>query len=187
MKVASLAAAIQRDLLRTERPKTSARECHTCGRPFMPRPSDGDDNTWAFCSARCREYYDAGWPAYDPHYASKRNPRWYSLPMGRHGFLIECAGCHKTFDSKGLRCCSVECERAYCKRLEAEAVMARVGMDAPVKRKCEHCGGNIPNWRNGRRVPRATRFCSSRCSKASKKASGGPDEVLGIETAKKPA
>jgi hypothetical protein len=162
VKTATLTAAIQRDLLRTET-KTSACECHTCGRPFMPRPSSGDDNTWAFCSTRCREAYDAGWPAYDPNYKSKTNPRWYSLPIGRHGFLIACAGCHKTFDSKGLRCCSTECERDYCRRLEAEAVMAKVGMDAPVKRKCGYheCNGLIPNWRNGRRV--RSNYCSKQC------------------------
>jgi hypothetical protein len=66
MKTSTLAAILERELLRTEEPtKTSdARECFACGRPFMPRPSTGDDNTHAFCSARCREACDAGFPAY---------------------------------------------------------------------------------------------------------------------------
>jgi hypothetical protein len=43
--------------------------------------------------------------------------------------------------------------------------MAEVDMDKPVKRKCERpeCGRQIPNWRNGRRVSKATRFCSDEC------------------------
>ena len=44
-------------------------------------------------------------PAYDPGYASKADPRRYSLPMGKHGFLVPCANCGKTFNSKGLRSC----------------------------------------------------------------------------------
>jgi hypothetical protein len=158
MKTATLATAIQRDLLRTERPKTDAPRCHACGRTYWGR---GHGVSGRFCSSRCVEAYDNGLPAYDADYASKSNPRWYSLPMGKHGFLIACLGCHKTFDSKGLRCCSVECERAYCRRLEAKAVMAKVGMDAPVKRRCAQCGGNIPTWRNGRRV--RSNYCSKQC------------------------
>jgi hypothetical protein len=162
MGTKELARAIERDLLRTET-KTKAPECFACGRPFLPKPSTGDDNTHAFCSPRCREAYDNGFPAYDPAYTNKTNPRWYSLPMGRHGFLIPCAGCGKEFDSKGLRCCSPACERRYRGRSESEDLMTEVGMDKPVKRKCDQCGGDIPNWRNGRRV--RSRFCSQGCNK----------------------
>jgi endogenous inhibitor of DNA gyrase (YacG/DUF329 family) len=65
MNTATLATAIQRDLLR-DKPaeKPDGRDCHACGRPFLPKPSATDDNTYAFCSARCREAYDNGWPAY---------------------------------------------------------------------------------------------------------------------------
>jgi hypothetical protein len=191
MKTVTLAAAIQRDLLRAEPAKTNAPACFACGRSFMPRPSTGDDNTHAFCSAGCREYYDAGGPPFDPSYASKTNPRWYSLPMGRHGFVIRCFGCDKDFDSKGLRCCSIECERDYLRRRENEQTMAAVDMERPVKRKCEACGGNIPNWRKGRRVSSATKFCSScPCARRAKKAgmsltSPGAESV--IQTAKKAA
>jgi hypothetical protein len=66
MKIVTLASILARDLLRTEPARSSdAGECFACGRPFLPRPSTGDDNTHAFCSARCREAYDAGFPAYN--------------------------------------------------------------------------------------------------------------------------
>jgi hypothetical protein len=156
-------------------PRRSSMDCFACGRSFVYRRPNGDDSG-RFCSPRCREYYDAGGPRYDPDYASKNNMRWYRyrdgrpMPMGRHGFLIDCAGCGKQFDSKGLRCCSVECERRAREREEAAAVMAEAGIERPVKRKCEACRGDIPNWRNGRRVSRATRFCSPRCSRKAREA-----------------
>jgi hypothetical protein len=70
--------------------------------------------------------------------------------------------------------------------------MAKVGMERPVKRKCEApgCDRDIPNWRNGRRVSKATRFCSDKCSRTSKKTEKAtpvyesPDEVFDTETAK---
>jgi hypothetical protein len=65
MRTATLAAAIQRDLLRTEPVRTETPEC-ACGRPFMPRPSTGDDNTHRFCSPWCREAFDNGLPPDDP-------------------------------------------------------------------------------------------------------------------------
>jgi hypothetical protein len=77
------------------------------------------------------------------------------MRMGSHGLLIECAGCGRQFDSRGLRCCSTGCERQYRERKDNAAVMAEVGMDLAVtKRKCENleCGRPIPKWRNGKRV-----------------------------------
>jgi hypothetical protein len=106
---------------------------------------------------------------------------------GSAGWIVECLNCGAEFDSAGLRCCSVECERRYRDRNENEQLMAEAGMERPTKRKCEQCGGVIPNWRDGRRVKKTTRFCSPRCSKASKRApprSDGPDPVSGAETAK---
>jgi hypothetical protein len=35
-----------------------------CGRGYMAMPLSGDDST-RFCSTRCREAYDAGFPAWD--------------------------------------------------------------------------------------------------------------------------
>jgi hypothetical protein len=164
MKQSALARAIERELLREpSTPKHQTAKCFLCGRDYLYVDTSGDDNG-RFCSARCREAYDAGLPAYDPNYASKNNPRWYSLPMGKHGFLINCAGCGRQFDSKSLRCCSVECERAYRLKEEVADHPFRV-----VKRKCVECSGEIPNWRKGRRVSKTTRFCSDRCAERSRR------------------
>jgi endogenous inhibitor of DNA gyrase (YacG/DUF329 family) len=199
MNTATLATAIQRDLLRDEPvKKPDGRECHACGRPFMPKPSIANDNTYAFCSARCRQAYDHGWPAYEvaaeqalkrvpftadskfriiagPPGVTEFNPLKGSNQLsrgikgrGRTGWLIGCFNCSKEFDSTGLRCCSVECERRYHKRQENERLMGEVGMDRPTKRKCEGCGKDIPNWINGRRTLVTKRFCSSRCKQRSK-------------------
>jgi hypothetical protein len=200
---ATLASAIQRDLLRTEPAKTpDGVPCHACGRPFMPRPNTADDNTHTFCSTRCRDAYDKGWPAYDPEEYNrlKRLPftadskfRIVAGPPGvtefnplkgsqqlsrginrgrsRTGWLIDCFGCGKEFDSAGLRCCSVECERRYLKRGENDELMAEVGMERPTKRKCEApgCGKDIPNWTNGRRTSVTKRFCSPKCRQRAQK------------------
>jgi hypothetical protein len=221
MKTATLAAILARDLLRSEPTRTSdAAECFACGRSFMPRPSTGDDNTHRFCSTRCREAFDDGFPPYNPDQFRElartfdtSNLRVVAGPTGvtscdplqgsnqvsrgikRHGstgWVIECFGCGKEFESTGLRCCSPGCERRHRERSENAEVMARVGMERPVKRKCEAagCGRDIPTWRNGRRVSKATKFCSDKCSRTSKKAnqvSDSPDGVFDTQTAKKPA
>jgi hypothetical protein len=61
----TLAKVIEADLLREpERKQYHAPECHTCGRSYLYKPPKGDDSG-AFCSARCRDGYDAGAPAWD--------------------------------------------------------------------------------------------------------------------------
>jgi len=175
---------IEREILADDRPQHTTAKCFCCGREFIPKPSTGDDNTHRFCSTRCREAFDDGMPPFDPLYASKNNPRWYSLPMGRRGFLITCRGCSRVFDSTGLRCCSVECERKSRRKEQIEAELKDNPFRA-IKRKCEQCDNDIPNWRNGRRVSKATRFCSPRCGKNARMAPGGLNPVLGRETAKK--
>jgi hypothetical protein len=170
MKTAKLARAIERELL-VDRPRSAPTpECFACGRGYVPKPS-GDAST-SFCSVRCREAFDAGFPPYDPTYHHKTNQRWYSLPLGRHGFLIDCAGCGKRFDSKGLRCCSIECERALRPRSGS-------------KRRCERCQGDIPRWRNGRKVSKATRFCSPKCARSARRPSGSSKDDSVAETIKK--
>ena len=72
-KTKRLARALLRD--RAPSSKPPAPTCFTCGRSYWR----GDGR---FCSARCREAFDAGFPPYDPSYAEKTNPRWYSLPIG---------------------------------------------------------------------------------------------------------
>ena len=129
--------------------------CFMCGRRMLYR----DDR---FCCDRCRDFYDAG---NDP--SSVRTEiayRWRDgspMQRGAEGFLVSCAHCRKEFDSKGLRCCSSECERAYGEQQDNLTVMAAAGIAPASKQQCEQCGVSIPRWRNGRRVPGKTRFCSA--------------------------
>ncbi len=170
----NLARAIERDLL-AERPRSApAPECFACGRGYVPKPSGGDDST-RFCGNRCCEAYDAGFPAYDPTYHHKSNPRWYGLPIGPKGFLIDCACCGERFDSKGRRCCSIECERGLGAKRETDRLKAEAGIEyvskMGAKRRCQGpgCPHDIPRWRNGRAVSKATRFCSPKCSHTARK------------------
>jgi hypothetical protein len=172
-----LADAIVRDILSERRPQQASATCFTCGRTF----SRGGAR---FCSAHCREAFDAGFPAYE-----LLNLDLYSLPKARHGFLIDCAHCRKQFDSKGLRCCSIKCEREHHRKQELDAEL-RNDPFRIVKRKCDECRGEIPNWRNGRRVSKVTRFCSDRCAASARRKSSVLDRddqnpVLSPETAKK--
>jgi hypothetical protein len=163
--IQGLAAEIERDLL-AEKPKpVPVLKCFVCEREHM--------GPTRFCSDRCRDAYDSGYTPQanpDPFTTSSRqiaggNAGHLPKPMrmGRHGFMINCAGCGHEFDSQGLRCCSTKCEHKLRDRKETSKLMAEVGMERPTKRKCQECGGDIPNWRNGRRVPKNTRFCSPRC------------------------
>ena len=165
------------------RPKYEAPTCFSCGRGFAYKGPQGDDSG-RFCSARCREWYDAGNPAYEP----LDTDRFYSLPKGPTGFYINCAGCQKRFDSRGLRCCSPECERTYRQRGDNAAVMAEVGMTAATKKRpCQApgCTHTIPLWRKGRKVSKATRFCSDKCSAKARRGMESPYGILSPETAKK--
>jgi hypothetical protein len=153
--------------------------CFSCGRSYSYNTGDG-----RFCDPRCRQWFDAGDARYDHRYSDKSNPRWYSLPMGRHGFLIPCAGCGKTFDSKGLRCCSTACERRYRQQEEAAAIIAEVAMERLTKRACLHCGGDIPNWLNpgtpkAKRVPSSRKFCSPTCQSRHSRAQKGVSDSVG--------
>jgi hypothetical protein len=121
-----------------------------------------------FCSVKCRAAYDAGGaPAWGRGETQTRivYRRGDDIPMRATaaGFLIACANCNKEFDSKGLRCCSAECERGLKQRRENLAVMAEVGMEPAAKKRCLQCGGVIPKWRNGRRVSESVQFCGRKC------------------------
>jgi hypothetical protein len=164
-----LAEAIERDILADRKPDSKSQECFTCGRPFLKLGE-------RFCSEWCRESFDAGAPPHDPIQVSKSKPRWYSLPIGRHGFLIDCRGCGRTFDNVGLRCCSTDCERSLRRKEQLDAELADDPFRA-VKRKCAGCGGDIPNWRNGRRVSKATEFCSRRCRDESARMATGSSKA----------
>jgi hypothetical protein len=173
MKTATLTAIIQRDLLRTERLKTDASECHTCGRSFMPRPSSRDDNTWRFCSTRCREAYDAGFPAYDPSYVRKLTDvslaAWWvvagpsSVEIGSQYYapIIEAA----------------ERKRRRLTRSKVSEELIRP------RKLCQRCGAKLPVWVNGKHVRSDRKYCTG-CSPNTRSGTRGRSGGL---TAKKVA
>ena len=131
MKAQTLAAALLADRNRATVERTDITACFMCARGMLYRGS-------RFCSDRCRDYYDEGNPG---HLQDWRHP------VITYRTRIPCAHCRKEFDSKGLRCCSSECERAYKDRKDNLAVMAEAGIEAKAKRQCEQCGAVIPQWR----------------------------------------
>src|SRR5205814_6204217 len=83
------------------------------------------------------------------------------------GVEIQCRGCQKPFISKGLRCCTTDCERKYRERVEIAAVMDAAGMERSVKRPCQTCGAPMPRYEGvgkaRRLVPMSRRFCGRNC------------------------
>jgi hypothetical protein len=155
IRAATIEAAILQDREEASaRPKHKPTTCHACGREYTYRKPVGDDNG-RFCSVNCREVYDAGAPAFDPDYANKSNPRWYSLSIGPQGFWINCAGCRRRFDSKGLRCCSDVCERKVCNHEDDEVAKTR---------GCSFCGRRIPKARGNR-----AKYCEDACGEANRR------------------
>jgi hypothetical protein len=154
-----------------------APSCMTCGRSYAPRGS-------RFCSERCRESYDNGLPVFAPPDLD----RYYTLPRSGAGFRVSCAHCRQPFTSHGLRCCSVECERALCKRQERDRELAGDPFRSP-RPPCQYCGSPLPRWRRGREVSKATRFCSRKCRDRAARspvlARGASQRDLRRETAKK--
>jgi hypothetical protein len=157
----SLADAIERDLLKERTPSPASAACFVCGRQF----GHGDGR---FCSTRCRTACGAGMPPFTGPVDAA-----YGLPQRGDGFAIECAGCCKAFISRGLRCCSTQCESAYRERIEVAAIVQEVGGELPAKRKCAECGGDIPRYRGvgkaRREVKKTTRFCSDKCAKRARR------------------
>jgi hypothetical protein len=154
-RVQRLAARLLADRQRSERADTSLyNSCFLCGRGFVYRGPMGDDSG-RFCCPDHRQQYDDGSRA-----ATYSRRQHFSMRMGKAGFWIECP-CGKQFESRGWRFCSVQCQREAREYAETMAVRAEVGMDAPVKRKCQKagCTRSIPNWRRGRRTPRNAKFC----------------------------
>jgi hypothetical protein len=136
-------------------------QCHTCGRDQLYGVDTGH-----YCSPRCQELAAEGFPPYQPvdlrrlfattwRVSAGGDPGYIPAPMkmGPEGFFTKCPGCSGTFESKGLRCCSKECERRYRDRVENIQAMAELGMEPATKRLCEAegCGKAIPRWRKGRR------------------------------------
>jgi hypothetical protein len=136
MKQSSIAAVIERDLLRSnDKPPSNTVACWSCGRTFRYRGRQSALNG-NFCSVTCQDWYDAGNPAL--HQEPTIVYRWRDgrpMKMGTRGFLINCAHCSQEFDSKGLRCCTSDCERRYRERQDNLAVMAEVDSSSPPRLK----------------------------------------------------
>jgi hypothetical protein len=175
--------AIERNLLR-ERPEApDFAHCFMCGRTFTEEKGHGLNGR--FCSTLCLDGYDAGLMPPQP-------PRC-SLPMRGDGFVITCKGCKCEFVSRGLRCCSAECDRQHRERQDIEATIAGMAMESTgyVKRKCQHCGGDIPRYqgigKKRRETRKDARFCSPRCQQRAKASSGSTTPVSTAIEAQKPA
>jgi hypothetical protein len=90
LKNTELAAVIERDLIRNDKPSNhDIAACWSCGYTFTYRGRRGDLNG-NFCSMRCQDWYDAGNArgAQDPRlHAKPRRPRlaYYTAKVGGHG------------------------------------------------------------------------------------------------------
>jgi hypothetical protein len=138
LAAALLADRNRRQTIRDERTVP----CFSCGHTFVYRGRRGDLNA-RFCSMRCQDWYDAGnapigrsdpfaiplrdWRVVAGPPGVEIGSRYYEGMLGDRltpmkpsgdGYTIKCAGCSKEFVSRGLRCCSVDCD-------EARAVKAR--------------------------------------------------------------
>ena len=151
MKTATLTTIIPRDLLRTERPKTDPPACHTCGRSFMPRPSSGDYNTWRFCSTRCREGYDVGFPAYD------LVRKLTDVPLAAWRVAAEPPGIEV-----GSQYYAPIIEAAERKRRRLARSKGGEELIRP-RKLCQRCGANLPVWVNGKQVRSDRKYCTA-CS-----------------------
>jgi hypothetical protein len=166
-KTERLAAALLAD--RQQRTTSSLHNivpCFSCGYTFVYRGRQGELNG-CFCSMRCQDWYDAGNEPIGEEIVYRCRDR---RPMKRGPKGIDCVNCRKEFESLGLRCCSIECERSYRERQNNLAVLAEAGIEPKARRQCEQCKAVIPQWRKGRRVSKSVRFCSEKCSKRARRA-----------------
>jgi hypothetical protein len=113
--------------------RAPAQPCFICGRSFV----DGDGR---FCSSNCPVAFDDGFPPYEASVID------YGMkPRGR-GFLIDCAKCRRPFESRGLRCCSNNCERDLRQKQELDVELAGHPF-REIKRKCADADCNGDNRR----------------------------------------
>lgn len=169
--------------------------CFLCGRSYSLQAPTGDNST-RFCSDKCREAYDAGaMPVAElnPYAVDQgriiagpppgRMPK--AMRMGRHGFYIACLHCKREFESKGLRCCSTECERGLKDRAETLAVIAEVGGSLTEKRKCSVCGEPVPKYvgtgKHRRLTNKTKTTCSNRCREKARKMGLSEGSNCGLE------
>jgi hypothetical protein len=185
-RVERLAEALLADRDRPDIDRGDITACFSCGHAFLYR-GRRDDLNGRFCSTRCQAWHDAGNSRYRDQ-AGYRDGNGVAMKPGRHGFYIRCAGCQKEFESLGLRCCSIECDRRHRERRDNLAIMAEVGMETAAKRFCAGgCGVKIPTWRKGRRVSSNTRFCSPKCAQKARDGAKAEKRIFPAETVKIPA
>ena len=170
MSISDLAAAILADRIRfsDDEPATVLQEgaptkCFACAASFTYRKDPVDGRNGRFCSQRCQAAYDIG---------VVHKPMSNRLMRARGaGFALDCAFCKHEFSSKGLRCCSPECETKLRDRQRSEAELASLGLTADQsdfktrRRPCLVCGSLIPLFRKGRAVSKSAKFCSPRCTR----------------------
>jgi hypothetical protein len=174
--------------------------CFACGQTFVYKGRQGELNG-RFCSLRCQQCFDDGNPSYEEqreherrlmnapldsfvvvagppgmevgksHYAGV-GFKFTPMRRGSEGFYIACKHCNKEFESKGLRCCSPECEKAYRETEARRAMLKEAGIAPTARRMCAGpaCDRPIPKWKNGRQVSAKVRFCSDLCRKRAAKA-----------------
>jgi hypothetical protein len=146
---AKLAALIEEDRQqRAARPKYEAMECFSCGRGLNYKGPRGHDSG-RLCSSRCREWYDAGNPAYEPPAVTvERINRvllraWKVIagPPGQVGSAY------------------------YADLLDRPKKAKRIGKlsnDELIRprRLCEWCGNPLPVWIKGKKVPATRKYCA---------------------------
>src|SRR5262249_30682184 len=96
----------------------------------------------------------------DPGYLVKAPMR-----RGPVGWFIACGHCGAEFESKGWRYCP------KCRELPAEERREPLPSPTGAVCQCPGCTRRIPKWRGGRRVSKATRFCSTKCANRARRLS----------------
>src|SRR6516225_6822868 len=136
--------------LRTEPARTSsqAAECFACGRSFLLRPSSGDDSN-RFCSTRCREGYDAGFPAYDPGYVRKL----MDVPLAAWKVVAGPPGIEVGSQYYAPIIEAAERRRRRLARSKGAEELIRP------RKLCQRCGAKLPVWVNGKQVRSDRKFC----------------------------
>jgi hypothetical protein len=154
MKRENIARAILADRKeRVAQPKYEAMECLSCGRGFVYKGPSGDDSG-RFCHARCREWYDAGNPTYEPskvvvERANQVPLRDWKVVAGPPGLEAGSAYYADILDRGPKK------ERVIGKLANDELIRPR--------RLCDRCSQPLPVWINGRKVP-STRLRCLKCS-----------------------
>ena len=113
-----------------------------------------------FKVARWRVVADKGEPPYGPGYLVKTPMR-----RGPVGWFIACGHCGAEFESRGWRYCP------ECMALLAEERREPLPSPTGAVCQCPGCARRIPKWRGGRRVSKATRFCSAKCANRARRLS----------------